>query len=126
MIHFFINFVNTRKTKYSQNLISVSFLPTLENIEEGKFLITLFPRVVHFRQNQILYPYMLARLKADGLEMCDKKIGIKTRDSLSLYSWYAWDRGQIPKMLSLDRIANRDMKKKKKKRNAKVDSWYHE
>lgn len=37
-------------------------------------MITLFPRVVLFRQNHTLYPYMLARLKADGLEIYDKKI----------------------------------------------------
>ena len=44
---------------------------------------------------------------------------ILTRGSLSFYSWYAWDRGLIKYIWqSLDRIANRDMKKKeKRKRN---------
>ena len=55
----------------------------------------------------------------------------KTRGSLSLYSWYAWDRGQIPNMAVTGPNFNRDMKKKekrkkKKKSNPNVDSWYHE
>ena len=42
--------------------------------------------------------------QAHALEICDPKIKI-TRDSLSLFSWYAWDRGQI--WQSLDRIKYR-------------------